>query len=213
METSNSIAAIGQALSVLQGKLEHAGKNASGYGYHYADLAAVLDVARPLLAENGLALSQWPTMVDGAVSVESLLVHSSGEWIRSSLALPIEGKKGMSRAQEVGSVITYARRYAMSAILGIAQVDDDAAGTKDDEPPPRQAPTPAPQGDGISGSAKQGAMIWALASKLFGENAKQELESICQRRGWPLSSKELTSQQCSTLIVHLQKLEASNGGA
>jgi hypothetical protein len=207
--TSETVAAIGEALSALQGKLEHAAKSASGYGYHYADLATVLDVARPLLAEHGLALTQWPVdCADGKIAVESMLVHKSGEWMRAHLTMPIEGKKGMSKAQEIGSVITYARRYSLAAILGIAQVDDDAAAAppperhRDAEPPP-----PPPAGDGVSGSEKQRAMIWALANKLWPDDAKGQLEALCTRRGWPASSKELSKQQCSALIEHLQKME------
>jgi hypothetical protein len=60
------------------------------------------------------------------ISVTTILMHESGEYIESMLSLPQEANSRMSAAQQAGAVITYARRYALAACLGIAQQDDDA---------------------------------------------------------------------------------------
>lgn len=137
MNKSDNIANLMLALSKFQGECQDVFKSKKGYGYSYADLAGVLDMVRPLCAKYELAVSQLCTNEANAVSVgvETLLSHSSGEWISSALYMPVTASKGMSAAQAAGSVITYARRYALAAILGIAQTDNDASTkgeTKDD---------------------------------------------------------------------------------
>jgi len=74
------------------------------------------------LSENELAVIQIPEVADGKVVVVTTLAHSSGEWVRSRLPMQ---PKDMS-PQAIGSTITYARRYALAAMVGLAQVDDDA---------------------------------------------------------------------------------------
>lgn len=91
----------------------------------YADLSSVIDVAREPLYEMGLSFTQ--TMDDsdsGSVIVETTLMHSSGQWITGRLKMPT----AKSDPQGYGSAITYARRYALQAILGLAAEDDDAEG-------------------------------------------------------------------------------------
>ncbi len=127
MNKSDTIGQLGLALSKMQGEISDVHKDKQGYGYKYADLSSVLDIARPLCAKYELSISQLCTNSADQVGVETMLAHSSGEWISSSFLMPVTANKGMSPAQAAGSVITYARRYALAAILGIAQTDDDAS--------------------------------------------------------------------------------------
>ena len=133
MKTSESINELGAALAKAQADIKDAAKDRQGYGYKYADLATVLQIVRPALAAQGIAVLQdTQTMTDGHVAVATRLLHSSGQWIESDLLiLPIEAKKGLSQAQCAGSVVTYARRYSLAALVGISQEDDDAAKDKD----------------------------------------------------------------------------------
>jgi hypothetical protein len=135
MNKSESIGALAAALSQLQGEVENLHKDKQGYGYKYAELSSVLDEAKPLLAKYKLAVAQL-TVNDpsnaSVVGVETVLMHCSGEWISSTVYMPVEVKKGVL-AQAAGSVITYARRYALAAMLGIAQTDNDAS-VKEIEP-------------------------------------------------------------------------------
>jgi hypothetical protein len=84
----------------------------------YADLAAIFDAARKPLSANGLAIVQ--TIGDGVLHTR--LLHTSGQWIASEHPLPMSG-----RPQEIGSALTYARRYSLSALIGIAADEDDDA--------------------------------------------------------------------------------------
>jgi hypothetical protein len=126
MEMSESLAEIGVALSKFQGEVNNVSKDKAGYGYKYADLAQILDVVRPLLAKHGLSVIQMPGKSDSGVTVSTMVLHTSGQWIKSETELPMDSAAKMSAAQAAGSVITYARRYALAAALGIAQEDDDA---------------------------------------------------------------------------------------
>ena len=126
MEMSESLTELGVALSKFQGEVNNVSKDKSGYGYKYADLAQILDVVRPLLAKHGLSVVQMPGKSDSGVTVSTMVLHSSGQWVKSETQLPMDTAAKMSAAQAAGSVITYARRYALAAALGIAQEDDDA---------------------------------------------------------------------------------------
>ena len=218
MDRSESIGALATALSALQGELSHVGKNSHGYGYDYADLAAVLDVARPLLAKHGLALSQLPAESDGdTVALESVLMHTSGEWISARYTMSVEQGKGMSKAQAVGSVITYARRYALTAIMGIAQTDDDAAVKTAEKPKEKRtqistAPKDEKPRDPNGITEAQGKKIWAMATGLFGsDSAKDRLRRICIGQQLPESSKDMTTAQASALIEFLTKMVKERG--
>lgn len=87
----------------------------------YADLASCFDAVRKPLGENGLIVTQTTEIREGGGMVlVTMLAHNSGQWIKSEYPLPTT-----SRPQELGSALTYARRYSLSAIAGIAADDDD----------------------------------------------------------------------------------------
>lgn len=122
---SESIAALAAALAKAQGAIKAAVKDSSNphFKSRYADLASVWEACRRPLSENGLAVIQTTDEVpDGtAVLLVTTLVHASGEWIAGRLRLnPVKPDP-----QGMGSAITYARRYALAAIVGIAPDDDD----------------------------------------------------------------------------------------
>ncbi len=105
-------------------KIQGVVKNAQNphFGNNYADLSAVLDVAKPAFAEEGLALLQAPAEIDGdKLTMVGLLMHKSGQSISFRTQLPI----GKATAQSAGSAITYARRYQWASVAGLSQVDDD----------------------------------------------------------------------------------------
>lgn len=130
MNKSETIEKLAQALSKLQGEVQNLFKDKTGHNYKYTDLASVLDMVRPLCAKYELSVSQLccndPASVD-VMGVETVLMHSSGQYISSVLYMNVTIGRGMSAAQAAGSVITYARRYALAALLGIAQTDTDAS--------------------------------------------------------------------------------------
>jgi hypothetical protein len=132
METSNEISEITAALSALMAEIKDVAKDTQGYGYKYAAIDSYLTIARPLLSKHGLALVQLPSATAEAVTVTTMLSHTSGQWLKGSLSLPMEVKKGLSMAQCVGMLISYARRYSLAAMLNMAAEDNDAdVGKKD----------------------------------------------------------------------------------
>jgi hypothetical protein len=97
--------------------------NAGRMNYSYIELPDLLNELRPQLAKQGLLLMQAPFTFDDQLGVETILLHKSGEFIKSAFATncPSGG------AQQVGSQITYYRRYAILSILALGQDDDDGA--------------------------------------------------------------------------------------
>jgi len=133
---SPTIGSIAAALAKAQGAMGHAAKTNVNPATRskYADLAGILDVARAPLADNALAVVQSPYHLPGeppTVVLVTTLLHESGEWLRS--VLPVNARKMVQGGkfevaddmQTIGSAITYARRYALAAMLGIGQEDDD----------------------------------------------------------------------------------------
>ena len=112
-----------------------------GYRYGYATLASCFEAVQPL-HKNGIAVTQIP--LDGGdhgVRVATFLVHESGEWIRGELWMPAP----KTDAQGFGSALTYARRYGLSALAGLASDDDDGAEATAKQPQQvQQAPKPGP---------------------------------------------------------------------
>lgn len=116
------------------GELGHVVKDSTNphLGNDYASLKGCLDVVKPVLRNNGLALMQAPGEMTGDIlTLEGLLIHRSGQSIRVRTQLPVapqlDKKTGEKRltAQAAGSAITYARRYQLMAIAGMAPTDDD----------------------------------------------------------------------------------------
>ncbi len=95
-------------------------KTGGSYGFAYASLKAIKETCKPILLKNELAVSQ----LVGAKKLTTILIHSSGQFISDAMELPI--KDGMN-PQEIGSVITYMKRYSFSAILGLVSDEDDDA--------------------------------------------------------------------------------------
>lgn len=147
---SPEIKMIAASLAKAQAELEHASKDSSNphFSQSYADLASVWNACREALTKNGISVVQLPELTTQPVSVRmtTVLLHSSGEWFESVLLLPVASPGG---AQQIGSAITYARRYALSAMVGVAPNDDDdgngAQGKQPFVPKSKQVPSPAPK--------------------------------------------------------------------
>lgn len=183
MEQSNSIGNIAAALSSFQGEVDAATKSGTNkhLGKSYATLLDIWDTIRVPLVNNGLAVSQlceesvivsktrkFTTSEAVAISVNeepvlmvsltTILMHTSGEWIKSLISIPaskIEKEKEKIDPQAAGSAITYARRYALAAILGINQEDDDGQGYSKEKQQARLSIDTAEQEQGKETQYKQ----------------------------------------------------------
>lgn len=144
MEHSDTVGKLAAALVAVQSKLKPLRRNADNpfFKSSYTDLAALSETILPLLSAEGIALVQGG---DGS-TLDTILLHTSGEWIRASLPMPAE-----SNPQKLGSSITYFRRYALAAIVGAVSEGEDDDGNAASHTPARQpsahppANRPAPE--------------------------------------------------------------------
>ena len=124
---SEKIDCLAIALSKAQSIIENVSKDKQAYGYKYADLASCLHAVKKPLADNGLSISQLVTQdKEGKQVLATLLIHESGQWLKSMFNIENVVMKQCNGLQQIGAGLTYARRYALSAIVGLTQEDDDA---------------------------------------------------------------------------------------
>lgn len=155
---SDTIVELAKALCKAQAMIKGAVKDSSNpfFKSTYADLASVWDACREPLTSNGLSIIQTTEMVDMKPILKTLLVHDSGEWVAGVYPIiPMRQAQGVGWTpsedpQSMGSAVTYARRYTLAAMVGIAPEDDDgeaAMGREKDKPKdkkPEKAPEPPP---------------------------------------------------------------------
>ena len=129
MIKSESIKELAAALVGFQSELKPVKFNKKNQflGNRYADLGAIIDETRPRLAAYGLAIIQNAVSEGDQIGIETLILHKSGEYMGNSFTMPTGPEKGKSAAQVAGSMITYARRYALAAALGL-YTDEDTDG-------------------------------------------------------------------------------------
>ena len=133
LEISNEIAELASALSKAQGEMGSAKKGADNpfFKSKYADLSEVIKALKEPFASHGLSYTQFPVMREDAAGVVTVLMHQSGQYMRSTYSIPLVKRD----AQSVGSCITYARRYALQAIAGIPAADDDGNKASEERDP------------------------------------------------------------------------------
>lgn len=191
------VAALAEMPTIPRTRTAHVPTKSGGsYSYSYADLANIVETVRPILAAHGLAVIQQPCQgAEGGMALLTTLLHTSGDTISSVMPLG-----GVREAQATGSILTYARRYALVALLGLATEDDDDAQHADPAPP-------AKRGGPRRASDKQLGMIHQLARDL--KVPRSVLEALAEEAaGRPIaSSKELTPAEASALIDALQDYE------
>ena len=129
METSESITHLAAALVKYHAKAETVTRDKRNphFKNDYATLDNILDTTRPILAENGISVIQLPTGENG---LTTMLLHESGEYIKETYFMPAKAND----PQGNGSRLTYQRRYALGAILGIATEPDDDGNKADEDP-------------------------------------------------------------------------------
>lgn len=123
MNKSESINELAKALSVMQSQLKPAPKDSENpfFKSHYADLASVWEAVKKPLTDNGLSVVQTVDCDNSAYVLVTTLFHSSGQWVSSRYPLnPVKPDP-----QSFGACVTYARRYALSAICGVCSIEDD----------------------------------------------------------------------------------------
>lgn len=192
------------ALAAAQGELpairkDNVAKISPGREYRYADLATVLAAVRPVLSKHGLALVQRTDIREGALVLMTELRHASGEVIDTLYPVCATG----ARHQEMGGALTYARRYALCALLGIAADDDDDGATAAETPPVKAAK--APKQDDLKARAMKAVEMLADADPSKVEALTKRAEAV-----W---SDLLDAGMASSAAMLRQAIEDARGRA
>ena len=144
MTHSEQINEIAAAIAKAQGQIKGASKDANNpfFKSKYADLASVWDACRLSLSANGLAVIQSPSAEGTRVSVDTLLTHSSGQWMAGTVSVTAKE----DTPQAIGSAITYLRRYALQSFVGVSPEDDDANAASAKSHTAKAVPVMGPKG-------------------------------------------------------------------
>lgn len=190
MTKSDSIGELSKALSKAQTIMGGAIKDSNNpfFKAAYADLSSVWDACRKPLTDNGLSIIQTLDIAEHGVIVETTLSHASGEWISGRLLL----NPTKNDPQGIGSAITYGRRYALAAMVGVCPEDDDgegAMGREDKKNNPKPEPkkeTPEPKKDKnfafLQAMGKEKARLGEeLYYKILGSNGYSKSSEIIDR--------------------------------
>jgi hypothetical protein len=204
--------------------------NKGSYSYSYATLSNLTEAVLPLLAEHGLAFAAMPGLGEaGKMCLRYSLLHESGEALTGEF--PLAGEGGI---QMLGGRITYARRYCLAAVVGIAADEDDESRLADDGPRPaqrsqrqaaqqqrgtttqRSTPPPAAARPPLPGESAPDSVTGPQLTKVntvlgqIGWNDRDDkLRAASAIVGRPLqSSKDMTKAEAHALIEALEKVAA-----
>lgn len=207
------------ALAKAQGMMRHAGfdRQNSHTKSRYATLAACLDAVREPLSSCGLSVSQLVGGGgDGHVVVTTVLGHESGQYLSTALRVAVAPGPGQSPIQGVGGAITYARRYALLAIVGMssAEDDDDGNGTVPARPAPAPAPRPTrEQWEAAPHHPSFEADRAGFMARLGEMHLKYEsVKDSCYHRGWPKPSAITSARRARLLdVLRAEREEVDRG--
>lgn len=217
MNRSETIAKLAKSLVLFNSEVNKIAKDADNpfFKNNYATLDTIIDEIRPILSKHGLSIMQIPSGDGQNVTLKTLLLHESGEWLESD---ELTMKPVKNDPQAVGSCITYARRYSLAAFLSLnTGEDDDGNGAtygKGNKPNQKnnsgQAPS-KPQGNGGNGKAseKQMKMIHAKIAHVatLTQTDKQMVEETLKNQVGFTSLSEISSQSASKAIQVLSGWE------
>lgn len=127
VKMSEDIGELATALAKAQANIDAVKKDEQGYGYNYASLASSIEVSKKPLNDNGLSVSQWVGRCKGQISITTMILHSSGQYLMGTGTMDRVDMKGVNTAQQDGATISYLRRYCLQAALNMASEDNDAS--------------------------------------------------------------------------------------
>ena len=237
MNTSDQINELAGALAKAQGAFANAEKDRENafFKNRYVTLTSVWDAIRKPLSDNGLAVVQvTDTDTDGTVTLITRLIHSSGQYIEATYPVIGLDNRGINAAQAAGSALTYARRYSLSALVGVvADEDDDANAAAGERQPAKTQPQrqpaaasnkpaqPAPTSNGAKPTTRpdwhnvDDAVMWGMDQGAFkalqhSQNAYNKLKAEAMASdNPPKNAKDMFDRWHAD--VQLRKLNASQG--
>lgn len=221
MKHSDSIAKLAAALVAAQADIKGVAKDSVNphFKSKFTSLDALIDMARPALAKHGLALVQGATLPESdetgtvrSFTVETLLVHQSGEWLSNGAVVPM----AKSDPQGAGAALTYGRRYSLSALLSISSDEDDdgnhaSVPTQRERQPAAPTPTAVANKNAANRSGDPADKLMPFGKtkgKRLGDLTTDELESAIR---W---CNEKDAEKFATLVETMgQVLEDRSVGA
>ena len=179
MNKSDSIKELATALAKAQGAIKGATKDSTNafFKNKYADLSSVVEAIRQPLADAGLSYVQISHESKDAACIETVILHSSGEWLSCG---PVSVPVTKADAQGFGSAMTYSRRYSLSAAFGVAPEDDDGNAAAAAKPKAREDDDP-------KGSTKRGETPGVIVDQTLA------LESL------PVESRDAARRECKAI--------------
>jgi hypothetical protein len=216
--TSPTIGALAAALAKAQAEIEGASKDKLNphFKSRYADLASVWDACRSPLTGNGLSVVQVPMASGPTVTVVTMMMHSSGEWLRGDLTMTAQ----QNTPQSVGSAITYARRYALAAMAGVAPEDDDGeqatrgsgSGNGHHLRPPQNTTAPPPSGQRQAGGVI-GGMPLDVRTRIEAAKTAAEVRKIGEELAQGSPERKFASERYNELLKSERASQESAGAA
>lgn len=208
MKTSESIAAIAPALLAAQKTVANVAKSATNphFKSKYVPLDELLPACKAALNEQGVVFIQGtePSESGEVLHLTTRLLHSSGEWIESTLTM----KPVKADPQGIGSCITYARRYALAAICGVASEEDDDANAASTEPA-KSKPATVPAG-GFDTRANVHDETKSLMGRIAVQK-KRPAAAMLTEEDWVWLLKQAFDVDSKEAIKGLTPMELKNG--
>lgn len=220
MDRSETIKELAAALAKAKTSFKPVKKTASNpyFKSKYAPLENIIDATDKALSDNGLSISQFPVDDGEKVGVETMLMHSSGEFISHTLML----EPTKADPQGAGSAITYARRYSLGAVLGVASEDDDdgnassGTGKKQVKNATINHPKPStdperPVPDLSEPNTAQKTLYNQIASDIKDIEDKADIGNVINSLKDHHKTGKLLPRQCSELKAFLYEQAEKNG--
>jgi hypothetical protein len=183
MKKSEEINELALALNKAQSEMGGAVTDANNpfFKSKYADLGSIIKVIKPPFANNGLSYSQFPITEESRIGVETVIMHSSGQFISNEFTMNVP----KADPQSAGGVISYCRRYALQAVCGVPAVDSDAEDFMVNARVEERV------------EIKKGSIKQSNASDRKNYSKKEELQDAFDRK-WP-GSKKHTGKALGTI--------------
>lgn len=206
MNKSENITNLAVALAKFQAEVTQPKKTATNPHFRskYATLDEIINTVKPVLAKHGLSYMQSCGGDGERITITTLLMHESGEWIESE---PLVLKADKISPQGAGSAITYGRRYMLSAVLGVAsEEDDDGNAAEGGSKANNNASQANGQGNGQKLSEKQVSRLWAIA-KHAGVDIADVKKAMLKDYG-VTQAEDMKKEQYDALCARLEKAGA-----
>lgn len=196
METSPTIKEIASALKKFQSEVKAVTKDGNNphFKSKFATLENIIETIRKPLSDNELSFSQMPT---GENELATIIMHTSGEWIRATAKMDLAKRD----PQGQGSGITYMRRYALGAALGLATEEDDDGNQASTRPATKPVQAAKPSTKMTKAVDPKKTKIASLVKKLDG--AKFEIKDLVKRVK-QLTDLDVEPKNFDTIIARLE---------